>query len=73
MSTTLSSLIAETFTDRNASVFVRTAGNIYGGKVVRWDERGVVLDSGTGVIVIPHQSIIALSDKRTVLDSGAIG
>ena len=71
--TTLSSLISEIFKDRDAPVFVRTAGNIYGGKVARWDDRGVVLDSGTTVIVIPHQSIIAVSDKRTALDSGAIG
>jgi hypothetical protein len=49
--------------------FVRTAAGMFHGKLKRHDDVAIALESGKGTTVIPLHAIVAISDKREVLDS----
>jgi len=67
----LNSLINDTFPGNRAPdgrVFVWTRrGEILAGKVRQCDDRGLVLDTAQGTVLIVTRSIVAISDKREAL------
>ena len=68
----LLSMINETFpTNRDPAggVFVSTRGGaIYAGRVKQCDDRGMVLETPAGVVLVIPRSVVAIADNRDALD-----
>ena len=68
----LLSLINEAFPknrDPDAGVFVSTrGGGIFAGAIKHCDDRGMLLDTPNGVVLVIPRSVVAISDKRDALE-----
>jgi hypothetical protein len=70
----LLSMINETFPrnrEPDGVVFVWTRrGDVFAGRVRQCDNRGMVLDTPNGVVLLIPRAIVAISDRREALQPG---